>query len=313
MGLAQRIYSVMKEKQKPMTLKEIYAYFKEKPNSTIRGRIYDHMGTLFKKVSKGVYIAVEDKDTACLVVEGNGRDLSMIEDNSIDAIITDHPWLDKKSNVGGSRKFTSSYEDTSFRYTQEDFNEKARVLKEGCFLVECIPAENENNYEYLFQIKQMAKEAGFQYYALVPWKKGNFVANTGRKAKNTEYLMFFTKGKARSLRPDVKARNQGKADACMSGTAYMLPTAFDVQPPSRNERIHQAEKPVGLIEQVLEAITLPGEIVIDQFAGSGVTGKACLNKNRIAILFEVLHENVQRIIERLGAIPLSKHHEVISC
>jgi len=34
-----------------------------------------------------------------------------------------------------------------------DFKEKARVLKDGCFLVEVLPAENENNYEYLYQIK----------------------------------------------------------------------------------------------------------------------------------------------------------------
>ena len=43
----------------------------------------------------------------------------------------------------------------------QDFKEKARVLKDGCFLVEVLPAENENNYEYLYQIKKYAK-------ALVP-------------------------------------------------------------------------------------------------------------------------------------------------
>ncbi len=50
---------------------------------------------------------------------------------------------------------------------------KARVLKAGCFLVEVLPAENENNYEYLYQIKQYAKEAGFVYYSKVSWKKRN--------------------------------------------------------------------------------------------------------------------------------------------
>lgn len=38
-------------------------------------------------------------------------------------------------------------------------------------MVEVLPAENENNYEYLYQIKQYAKEAGFVYYSKVSWKK----------------------------------------------------------------------------------------------------------------------------------------------
>lgn len=70
--------------------------------------------------------------------------------------------------------------------------------------MEFLPEENGDNYEYLYRVKQLAKEAGLEYYAKVVWKKGNFVANTGRKSKNTEEIAFFTKGKARNLRPDAK-------------------------------------------------------------------------------------------------------------
>ena len=94
----------------------------------------------------------------------------MLEDGSIDCIITDHPWEDKKSNKGGSRDF-ATYD--CFTYTVEDFKEKARVLKDGSFLVEMIPAENENNFDYLYALKKMAQEAGFKYYCKVPWKKGS--------------------------------------------------------------------------------------------------------------------------------------------
>ncbi len=78
----------------------------------------------------------------------------MFRSESIDCIITDHPWFDRESNKGGNR-FFADYE--CFRYTLEDFQEKARVLKLGCFLAELLPAENENNYEQLFKIKQYAK------------------------------------------------------------------------------------------------------------------------------------------------------------
>ena len=74
-----------------------------------------------------------DRGSECVLIEGDGRRLDMLEDESIDCIITDHPWLDILSNRGGNRSF-SNYE--CFRYELEDFREKARVLKAGCFLAE---------------------------------------------------------------------------------------------------------------------------------------------------------------------------------
>ena len=71
-----------------------------------------------------------DSNSRCVLIEGDGRRLDMLEEESIDCIITDHPWLDSLSNRGGNRSF-SDYE--CFRYELEDFKEKARVLKPGCF------------------------------------------------------------------------------------------------------------------------------------------------------------------------------------
>ena len=82
--------------------------------------------------------------------------------------------------------------------------EKYRVMKAGCFMVEFMPEENEENFEYIHKVKELAVKAEFKYYSKVDWKKGDVVANTGRKAKNTEQILFFTKGKARELRLDAK-------------------------------------------------------------------------------------------------------------
>lgn len=185
-----------------------------------------------------------------------------------------------------------------FKYTLDDFKEKARVLKDGCFLVEVLPAENENNYEYLYQIKQYAKEAGFIYYSKVAWKKGTFVSNTGRKAKNTQDIMIFSKGKARNMRIDTKRTEQTGKLTYMSGCKGMLPTMFDVQPVSKKNRIHQSELPVSLCEQILEFLTYEGEVVLDSFAGSGAVGEAALNLKRNCILIEILKDNIEKIKER---------------
>lgn len=295
--LSKRIEDVMKSSNRPMHIKDIASYFPDKPQSTIRGRLYRELKERCKRVARGVYLYIENEGAA-IVVEGNGRELSIFDDNSIDAIVTDHPWKDTVSNSGGNRQFDAGYEDTAFQYSLLDFQEKARVLKEGSFLVEILPAENEKNYKYLYDLKIHAEKCGLAYYAKVPWKKGAFVSNTGRKSKNTEEIMFFVKGKARSLRPDKQRGGY------MSGTSYMLPTEFDFQPASSKKRIHQAEKPVELYEAILEAITTPGEVVIDQFAGSGNLGKAALRRGRIAVMFEILKENVRKIRDNLSVSEL---------
>lgn len=294
--LAEQIEDIFNGKT--FTLQEAYQAVPDKPKTTVRGRIYDNLGIKFEKVSKGIYQAIKGS-SKCIVVEGNGRDLSMLDDNSIDCIITDHPWEDNKSNTGGDRKFADSY--SCFKYNLNDFKEKARVLKQGHFLIEILPAENENNYEYLYQIKEMAKQCGLLYYSKVPWKKGNFVSNTGRKAKNTEDIMIFSKGKPRAMRIDAKKTKQLGETQYMSGTNKMLPTMFDVEAVNKNNKIHQSEKPTELYHQILEYVTNEYELVLDQFAGSGSVGEACLNKNRNCILIEILKDNINSIVNRLGA------------
>jgi site-specific DNA-methyltransferase (adenine-specific) len=284
---------------KEFTLNEVYKAIPDKPKTTIRGRIYDNLGVKFNRVGKGVYRVLKG-DNQCLLIEGDGRDLGMLENNSIDCIITDHPWEDPKSNIGGDRKFTNEY--SCFKYSIEDFREKYRVLKEGSFLVEILPAENENNFEYLYEIKKMAHECGLLYYAKIPWKKGKFVSNTGRKAKNTEDVMIFSKGKARSLRIDVKKSKASGVMHYMSGSSGMLPTMFDIEAVPRKKKVHQSEKPVQLFEEIMEYLTLPNDVILDQFAGSGAVGEAALSRNRSCILIELLKENVQKIANRLNCM-----------
>ena len=298
--LAKRLHAVMSLKDEPVTLKQLNSVFSEEKATTIRGRIYDNLGKLFKRVDKGVYIAIHPKtNKKALIVQGDGRKLDEIPDGFIDAIITDHPWEDKKSNKGGNRHFDGDYADTSFQYNEEDFKEKARVLKEGGFLVENLPEENANNFHYLYKLKCMAEEAGFKYFAQVPWTKGNFVANTGRKSKNMEVLLFMTKGEPRKLREDAKKIKATGEMHYMKGAAKMLPVAFDYQPAGRNDKKHKAEKPVELLEAIIDHITKPGEVVLDQFAGSLNIVLAALNRGRGCIAYEMNEEFVEKNIEHI--------------
>ena len=256
---------------------------------SVRARIYEGIEKgLFERVGKGLYTVTrtdeQGRENKCLLINGDGRDLSFIPSNSIDALITDYPYQLTSSLKGGNRNF-ADYD--LFQYTEQDFKEKLRVLKPGHFLVEFLPEENGDNYEYLYRVKDLARKAGFEYYARVPWKKGDFVANTGRKSKNTEDVCFFSKGRARDLRPDAKKdKAEPGIEHFMSGAAGMLPTVFDVAPTSKKDKIHQAEKPVELLRQILRFVTKEDEIALDQFAGSGVLGEAALLEHRDSILIE---------------------------
>ena len=279
---------------------------REVNTESIRARIYEGINKgLFERVGKGLYTVTRTdahgQDNTCLLINGDGRDLSFLEDNSVDAIITDHPYDTKKSLKGGNRDF-AAYE--LFQYNEKDFEEKQRVLKPGCFLVEFLPEENGDNYEYLFRVKDMARQAGLEYYAKVPWRKGdNFIANTGRKSKNTEDICFFTKGKARALRPDAKKdKAEPDVEHFMSGAAGMLPTVFDVVPVNKGEKLHQAEKPVELLQQILRFVTKEDELVLDQFAGSGALGEAALKSHRDSILIEKDADTFNRLRERVFAL-----------
>ena len=285
---------------------------------SVRARIYEGINEgKFKKVARGVY-KTSQNGCDCLLINGDGRDLSMFDDNSIDAIITDHPY-DLKTNKGGNRNFTNSY--SCFQYNEKDFREKFRVLKQGSFLVEFLPEESGGNWEYLNQIKTMAKNSGFMYYAKVSWVKGNQINNTGRKSSNSEDILFLSKGKARELRLDTKKNIKELTEAninpkglsseeirkiltknnlpvhYMSGTNGMLPTAFVYDPPSKQERIHQSQKPKELYKEIEKYITLEFERVIDQFAGSCSIGEASLEMNRNCVMFEINEEIVSNVIK----------------
>ena len=81
----------------------------------------------------------------------------------------------------------------------------------------------------------------------------------------------------------------------------MSTTCFNVNKTPKKETTHQAEKPVELFKQLLDYITLPNEVVLDQFAGSCNLGLACKQTNRFAILIENDEETYNKALEKLTA------------
>ena len=122
MTLKQIIVSFLEGKKDGVaTLKEIYAGIdssdyesrSETVHDSARAIIYRHEET-FKRVCKGVYM-LKGERTNSLIINGDGRNMAEVEDNSIDCIITDHPWEDKKAHRRGSGSHTRRRGGAAFR------------------------------------------------------------------------------------------------------------------------------------------------------------------------------------------------------
>lgn len=270
-----------------LSTKQIYDKLPDMPQPSIRRALRTDPQKRFKAVARGIYMLTKGSAKG-LLIEGNGRNLVSIEDNSCDSVITDHPYYDNLAHKGGNREF-APYE--TFNYKQEDFDEKARIIRPGGYVIEFLSYEMASNVDYIYQIKKMAQKAGLSYYTKLMWKKQTY--NTGRVKKCIEDIYVFSKGKPRILN---KGCEGGKPLAY--ATKHMLEQILDY-PINKATRCHAAEKPVELLEYLLEEFTEEEDIIVDQFGGSCNMIRACTNKNRFAIVYEICHDTVMKAVERL--------------
>jgi site-specific DNA-methyltransferase (adenine-specific) len=92
-------------------------------------------------------------------------------------------------------------------------------------------------------------------------------------------------------------------DACkINGTSptNLLDFGFS----THEKRVHEAQKPVQLIEFLIQLTTKEQQIVLDPFMGSGTTAIAAKNLKRQFIGFEISTDYCEIINDRLGLEPL---------
>ena len=80
----------------------------------------------------------------------------------------------------------------------------------------------------------------------------------------------------------------------------------------KNEvRIHEAQKPLELIEYLIKLTTKKGQIVLDPFMGSGTTAVAAANLDRRYIGFEANPEFHSKSLERIEKVSTSNVEELL--
>jgi DNA modification methylase len=74
----------------------------------------------------------------------------------------------------------------------------------------------------------------------------------------------------------------------------------DINNVQSGEKINYAtQKPVKLVERIVQLYTNEHDICLDIFAGSGTLGRACINKNRQYILFDINNKGKELFLESI--------------
>ena len=197
-----------------------------------------------------------------------------LPDGSIDLIVTDPPYKvtarGNAGNSGGMMQKKLSMQGKIFTHNDIEpsqyIPEFYRLLKDGthCYIM--------TNHINLQKILNTATECGFHFIKSLIWNKGNKIMGRFYMSQ-FEYILFFRKGKGKQI------------NNC--GTADILNVPNKKTKDENGTNIHDTEKPVELMQILVENSTKENEVVLDPFMGSGTTCVAAINTNRHYIGYEL--------------------------
>jgi site-specific DNA-methyltransferase (adenine-specific) len=151
---------------------------------------------------------------------------------------------------------------------QDNKDGKKRKSGAPCMIVFC-------EFEQQFYLINLAKEYGLNRYINLVFRK-NFSAQVLKAnmkvVGNCEYAVLLYREKL------PKFNNNGK----------MIFNCMDWEKDDASvKKLHPTQKPLKLLERLIDIFTDEGDVVIDPVAGSGSTLIAALNKKRKAYGFEI--------------------------
>lgn len=184
---------------------------------------------------------------------------------------------DNKQGESDKAKSQFFYNDNEFRPAEFMHFCSKMLIKEPkeqgkapCMIMFC-------EYEQQFKFIELGKKYGLMHYIPLVFRK-NFSAQVLKAnmkvVGNCEYGLILYRDKL------PKFNNNGR----------MVFNCFDWVQDNTTKKVHPTQKPVPLLERLIEIFTDKGDVVIDPCAGSGSTLRAAANMGRKAYGFEVNKE-----------------------
>lgn len=139
---------------------------------------------------------------------------------------------------------------------------------------------------------------GLKYRNVIIWKKNNLnLSNSDYKALYEPMIVGWADDYTPIFYGWVDSHHfygpKGETDVW----EVELPSVWDIDKTKKNT-LHPTMKPVELVERSIMNSSLPGDIVLDLFGGSGTTLIACTKTNREARLMELDPGYVDTIVRR---------------
>ena len=205
--------------------------------------------------------------------------IKQLDDKSVDLIVTDPPYLhikggckSKRLNVGlRSSKSNvvsnmSDFGEQSIFDFLDSVKKKMKKINMYCFC-------SKLQIPYYLNWAQKNK---LQYDVLFWYKNTNRMISTKFYASNVEYIIRVY-GKGCALNNILNDNGKAKSEFYQKIFMYDTPT----------NKIHEAQKPIELLERLILLSSNENDIILDCFMGSGTTAVACKELNRQFIGFEI--------------------------
>jgi len=159
-------------------------------------------------------------------------------------------------------------------------------------------------YDWIWNKKLTGSPAVAKYRPL-PITENILVFGKGRTKYNPEMRKGKMRVKGRKTKgntgEDISENWKGlKNGYYTTNDQYYPVNILEISNANRRAKQHPTAKPIELMEYLIKTYTNEGNIVLDNVAGSGTTGVACVNLNRDFILIEKELNYYKIIKERLG-------------
>lgn len=206
-----------------------------------------------------------------------------VDDESIDLIVTDPPYLISYK--------TNYRNDKNHEFCSEILNDDNEQLIKD-YIKECYRIMKNNSAMYMFCssktidfFKQELESNGFTIKNIIVWVKNNWTAGDlkGQFGQQYEFILLVNKGR--------KLFN-GKR----------LTDVWHFDRVAGKKQLHQNQKPIELIEQCILKHSSEGDVVFDGFMGSGTTAVAAVNTNRHYIGYELNEKYFDIMCQRLDEV-----------
>ncbi|MBQ7565380.1 MAG: site-specific DNA-methyltransferase [Lachnospiraceae bacterium] len=219
--------------------------------------------------------------------------LKTIEDKSVSLVLIDPPYevsRDTNFQSGEAKgkdtdRFRVSMDfgewDTGFTGLDLAIKECYRVLKDGGMMI-CF-------YDLwkITTLKEYIENAKFKQIRFIEWIKTNPVPLNSK----ANYLT-----NAREIAVVGVKKGKPVFHSEYDNGVYSYPICHDKM------RFHPTQKPVALLEELIEKHSNEGDLVLDCFAGSASTAVAAFNLNRNFTGCEISEEYFQKAMDRLRHI-----------